>query len=153
MTVHLQDQHFSELSNTTLINLLRLRSEVFVVEQDCVYLDIDGRDQESTTRHIWLQDPSLPQNQQIVACLRLLTDDRLERIGRVVTAQAHRGKGYAARLLEHVLSQSSGPWMLSAQAPLEHWYERFGFQRQGANYLEDGIPHLAMHRASPTQAG
>ncbi|MFK7913825.1 MAG: GNAT family N-acetyltransferase [Pseudomonadales bacterium] len=142
--VQLWDQHFDELTNRVLIGLLQLRSEVFVLEQDCVYLDIDGRDQEPGTRHIWLQD-----GPEIIACLRLLQDDQAQRIGRVVTAQAHRSKGYSAQLIEHTLTHSTGPWVLSAQAQLEHWYQRFGFECCGPGYLEDGLPHVPMHRGIP----
>ena len=142
--VQLRDQHFEELTNTVLIDLLALRSEVFVVEQDCVYQYIDGRDQEPATRHIWLQEGT-----EIVACLRLLQDERVQRIGRVVTARQHRSKGYSAQLIEYTLANSAGPWMLSAQAQLEHWYQRFGFQCCGPGYLEDGIPHLPMQRGVP----
>ena len=143
--VKLCDQHFCELTNTTLIDLLSLRSEVFVVEQNCVYQDIDGRDQEPTTRHIWLQEGAT-----VIACLRLLQDAQTQRIGRVVTAAEQRGKGYSAQLIEYTLAHSSGPWVLSAQAQLEQWYQRFGFVRCGPDYLEDGLPHLPMHKAAPT---
>lgn len=143
--ITLHDRTFGELQSSELIALLRLRSEVFVVEQDCVYLDIDGRDDESATRHIWLQQAP-EDGGVIVACLRLLQDPNAQRIGRVVTAAEHRGNGYAARLLEHSLATSVGPWVLSAQTQLEDWYGQFGFHTNGPGYLEDGLPHLPMRR-------
>lgn len=141
--MQLFDQPFSALSARQLLQLLRLRSEIFVVEQHCIYLDIDGRDEEAATRHIWLEHDGC-----VLACLRLLKNPNELRIGRVVTAPAHRGKGHAARLIEHALDHSSGPWALSAQAQLESWYASFGFRRRGDNYLEDGIPHVLMLRAA-----
>lgn len=141
MKIH--DRLFADLSATQLLGLLQLRSAVFVVEQNCIYQDIDGRDQEHGTRHIWLQS----EHGAIAACLRLLKDPERLRIGRLVTAPEYRGQRCAGRLLDHVLHTSQGPWVLSAQAHLESWYATFGFEREGDNYLEDGIPHVSMARA------
>ncbi|HUF98897.1 MAG TPA: GNAT family N-acetyltransferase [Ilumatobacter sp.] len=141
MTVH--DASFHELSGTQVYAILRLRSEVFVVEQACVYLDPDGRDIESGTRHIWTE-----RGGTIEACLRVLDDGDVRRFGRVATRGSARGTGLAATLIEHALATTVGPWVLDAQAHLAGWYERFGFAVTGAEFDEDGIAHVPMRRAN-----
>jgi len=130
---------FAELSTTTLYELLRLRSEVFVVEQACVYADIDGRDLEPTTRHLWISEGGT-----VAAYLRVLDDGDVLRIGRVVTAATHRHQGLAGRLVEAALATTEGPVVLHAQSYLTAWYEAFGFRADGPEYLDDGIPHVPM---------
>ncbi|MEM1229009.1 MAG: GNAT family N-acetyltransferase [Pseudomonadota bacterium] len=137
----IREARFEEFDPQTLYSLLQLRSEIFVVEQDCVYLDLDGRDTEPQTRHFWIDDGG-----RVLSALRLLRDEHYERIGRVVTAAAARGQGLSSRLLAHTLEASSGPWILSGQLHLAPWYERFGFGARGDDYLEDGIPHICMVR-------
>lgn len=135
------DAAFSDLSADQLYAILALRSEIFVVEQDCVYQDLDGRDREPGARHLWLEE-----NGQVLAALRLLQESSGHRIGRLVTARHARGRGLAAQLIRQALASSEGPWILSGQRHLERWYEGFGFCRQGEDYLEDGIPHVSMLR-------
>lgn len=135
------DSPFPELNVSQLYAILALRSEIFVVEQDCIYQDLDGRDREPGARHLWLEDQG-----QVVAALRLLREAHGHRIGRLVTARHARGRGLAARLIQAALERSAGPWILSGQRHLEQWYEGFGFRRQGEDYLEDGIPHVSMLR-------
>lgn len=120
---------------------LRLRSEVFVVEQACVYLDLDGRDLEPTTTHLWLATP----DGDIAAYLRLMAEPAGgSRIGRVVTAPAHRGRALASQLIEAALERVERPVLLGAQSHLQHVYARHGFLRDGDDYLEDGIWHTPM---------
>ncbi|MFK5690906.1 GNAT family N-acetyltransferase [Ornithinimicrobium sp. LYQ92] len=135
---------FAELDPRTLHDLLRLRVDVFVVEQQCPYPEIDGRDVEPGTRHLWVEVDG-----QVAACLRTLVDaDGARHLGRVATHTGHRGQGYAARLVTEALRLlGDGPVTIEAQAYLEGWYERFGFVRGGPDFLEDGIPHLPMTRA------
>lgn len=139
---------FSELDPATLYALLRLRVDVFVVEQACAYPELDGRDLEPGTRHLWLEDASGP-----VAYLRLLDDCEAgghgtRRIGRVATAASHRSQGLAARLVRAALELCQGPVVLDAQAHLQPWYERLGFVATGAAYMDaDGIPHVPMRLA------
>ncbi len=135
----IHDRRFAELSTTELYDILRLRSEVFVVEQECAYLDPDGLDVEPGTRHVWIGTP-------VAAYLRVLEDDEARRIGRVVTRPTARSAGLAAQLMEHVLDRGDGPWVLDAQSHLTAWYERFGFAVAGGEYLEDGIAHTPMRR-------
>ncbi|HWL41683.1 MAG TPA: GNAT family N-acetyltransferase [Ilumatobacter sp.] len=137
----IHDRAFAELTVAELYDILRLRSEVFVVEQECTYLDPDGRDTDAGTRHVWTGSP-------IDAYLRVLDDGDAHRIGRVVTRPGARSSGLAAQLVEHVLATSAGPWVLDAQSYLTGWYERLGFAVAGAEYLEDGIPHTPMRRAT-----
>lgn len=132
---------FARLDAATLYGLLRLRSQVFVVEQQCAYPDMDGRDVEAATRHLWIEDGDRP-----LAYLRLLRDDDgTFCVGRVVTAPDARGRGLAGSLLRRALEVAVGCDVhLGAQSHLERWYERFGFARTGADYMEDGIPHVPM---------
>jgi ElaA protein len=142
----LHDAVLTELDPATLYRILALRSAVFVVEQDCVYLDPDGRDLEPEARQLWAE-----QDGQLVATLRLLRDaDSRARIGRVATADSARGTGLAARLMERAIELAGGvETVLDAQSYLVDWYARFGFVRYGDEYLEDGIPHVPMRRAHP----
>jgi ElaA protein len=139
----IHDRRFAELTPADLYAILRLRAEVFVVEQECAYLDPDGRDCEPTARHVWIADPG---SGGVAAYLRVLDDGDARRIGRVVTNPAVRSAGHAARLMEHALATTAGPWVLDAQSYLVGWYERFGFSASGAEFLEDGIAHTPMHR-------
>lgn len=128
------------LSLDELYAILMLRSAVFVVEQDCPYLDADGRDLEAGTLHLWLTE-----GVAIVAYLRVLTEpEGGSRIGRVVTAATHRGRRLAGRLLEVALEGAEGPVVLSAQSHLTSLYRRHGFAPDGPEFLEDGIPHTPM---------
>lgn len=140
----------SEISARHLHALLQLRSNVFIVEQDCVYDDIDGLDILETTRHLWMTSATDPDH--VVATLRILRD-RTDpagptAIGRVATGSTHRGNGLAAELMRRALAIIDGPAKLSAQSHLQTWYEGFGFTASGTEYLEDGIPHIAMKRLS-----
>ncbi|WP_224766271.1 GNAT family N-acetyltransferase [Nocardioides campestrisoli] len=144
----LREARFDQLTTAELYALLRLRVDVFVVEQACAYPDIDGRDDEPGTVHVWLE-----QHGEVLAALRVLEDPDATAIGRVVTRADQRGHGYAARLLTAALDRiadrartGTGPRTvrIGAQTYLEHWYARFGFVRTGPDYLEDDIPHLPM---------
>jgi len=133
--------HAADLDPVTLYRILALRAEVFVVEQDCAYLDPDGHDLEPGVLQLWVED-----GHEVVATARLLPEGGGTRIGRVVTAAHARGRGLAARLVEHALASSPGPWVLGAQSHLAGWYGDFGFVVDGDEYLEDGIPHVPMRR-------
>lgn len=131
----------AELDAATLYRILRLRAEVFVIEQACVYLDPDGRDLEPGARQLWIEDAG-----EVVATGRVLDDGGSRRIGRLATAPSHRGRGLAAELLRHFVATSAGPWRLDAQAHLADWYGRFGFEVCGPVYDDDGIDHVPMVR-------
>ena len=132
-----------ELDPATLYRILKLRSDVFVVEQDCAYDDLDGRDLEPDARQLWVE-----RDGEVLATLRLLTDPNGEaRIGRVVTAASARGERLAAALMRRAIELAGGrSVVLAAQSYLEGWYAGFGFARDGAEFVEDGIPHVPMRR-------
>jgi ElaA protein len=133
---------FAALSPHTLYAILRLRAEAFVVEQDCVYLDPDGRDLEPTTRHVWIE-----RDGEVVACARVLAEAEGSSIGRVVCAPAWRSSGLGAAVMGAALEWAARPVALKAQAHLAEWYGRMGFVVCGDVFLEDGIPHVPMVRA------
>lgn len=134
-----------------LYDLLALRSRVFVVEQDCVYLDPDGVDRQAW--HLLGRDA----DGVLQAGLRLV-DPGVKyaepSMGRVVTAPACRGTGLGRQLVAEGLRRGDAAWpghgqRISAQAHLARFYASFGFEGDGPTYLEDGIPHLEMWRAPP----
>jgi ElaA protein len=133
---------FDELDPRTAYSLWQLRNAVFVVEQDCPYLDLDGRDLEPTTRHVWVADAETP-----VAYLRILDGEEGVRIGRVVVAATHRGRRLAETLMRRALELiGDRPSRLDAQSYLAEWYTRFGYRQTGPEFLDDGIPHVPMSR-------
>jgi ElaA protein len=138
----LREAPFAELTPFEVYGLCRLRVDVFVVEQQCPYPELDGRDTEPATEHLWFESDG-----RVLATIRVLDDGGTRAIGRVATAVDARGQGLAARLMEEGIALCGGaPITLGAQAYLEHWYERFGFRRSGPGYVEDGIPHVPMRR-------
>ena len=139
----------ADLDAATLYSLLRLRVDVFVVEQACPYPELDGRDLEPRTRHFWIDDA----DGNVLSTLRLLGEPPLAdgrevfRVGRVCTDRSARGQGLTARLLEAALAEiGDGLCRIEAQAYLTDMYARFGFVTEGVEYLEDGIPHVSMVR-------
>jgi ElaA protein len=135
---------FADLDTTTLYRLLKLRVDVFVVEQECAYPELDGRDTEAGTLHVWAE-----RDGEITGYLRILDDGPQARIGRVLAAKTARGSGLGARLMEQAL-QAIGdrPSVLDAQSHLIQFYERFGYVQSGPSYVEDGIPHTPMQRSA-----
>ncbi|MER5703245.1 GNAT family N-acetyltransferase [Micromonospora sp. NPDC002296] len=144
-TVEARHASFAELDARTFHDLLRLRIDVFVVEQACPYPELDGRDVEPGTRHLWLA-----RGGAVLAYLRILADpDGVARIGRVVVAPYARRGGYAGRLMAEALTVVGGrPCVLEAQSHLTGFYARHGFAVSGPEYVEDGIPHTPMRRES-----
>lgn len=138
---------FADLDARTFHDLLRLRIDVFVVEQACPYPELDGRDVEPDTQHLWLPGDAGP-----LAYLRILADPGgLARIGRVVVAPAARGGGHAGRLMAAALAEvGDRPCVLEAQSHLVAFYARHGFTVSGPEYVEDGIPHTPMQRNTLT---
>jgi ElaA protein len=133
---------FEELDAHTAYRLWALRSQVFVVEQDCPYLDLDGRDTEPSARHLWVEVDEVP-----VSTLRVLEDGPALRVGRVATAGSARGRGLAARLVRAALELAGErDVVLDAQSHLADWYAGFGFVPDGRGFVEDGIPHTPMRR-------
>ncbi|MGY2291528.1 GNAT family N-acetyltransferase [Pseudomonas sp. SDO528_S397] len=149
MTIDWVCKHHNDLGKDQLYALLRLRAEVFVVEQKCVYQDIDGQDLEGDTHHLMAWHDN-----QLVAYLRLLDPDTQGGdvvIGRVIVAPSARGTGLGHVMMEETLRQIDKLWpqmpiFLSAQAHLQGYYGRYGFVVAGEQYLEDDIPHIGMRR-------
>jgi ElaA protein len=133
----------STINTPDLYDALQLRAAVFVVEQDCPYLDPDGRDLEPTTQHLWIRGD----DGGIASYVRVLAEpDGTLRIGRVVTDPAHRGAQRAGQLVDAALEGVTVPVVLAAQSHLTHVYERYGFVPDGDEFLDDGIPHTPMRR-------
>lgn len=137
---------FDELTPRQLYDLLQLRSDVFVVEQACVFLDLDGRDHEPDAEHLWIDD-----DRGVAAALRLLREDGDRwSIGRIVSRADARSRGVAATLVRAGLARLDERGCrtvdIGAQAQLAGWYRGLGFEQHGPRYLEDGILHLPMRR-------
>jgi ElaA protein len=138
---------FDELNTTELYGLLQLRSEIFVVEQACVYLDLDGKDQKAL--HI-----IGTKNDSIVAYTRVFNaGDYLAQpsIGRVLVRDGERKHGYGVDIMKASMRAveerfGENTIVLSAQSYLIRFYNSLGFQEKGGEYLEDGIPHVMMQK-------
>lgn len=132
----------TELTPAQLYEILTLRADVFVVEQDCPYLDPDGRDLLPTTRHLWISG-----EQGIESYLRVLHEGDHYRVGRVVTAQRARNRGLAARLMTEALKTvGDHDSVLDAQTYAQGFYAKFGYVPEGDEFDEDGIMHITMWR-------
>lgn len=131
--------HFDELSARIFHDILRLRLDTFIVEQDCPYHELDGRDILAETVHLWTEADG-----EVISYLRMYPGDGATWIGRVVTAAAHRNRGVGANLMNAALAMASRPVRISAQARLEAWYASLGFVRCGDDFDEDGILHTPM---------
>jgi ElaA protein len=136
---------FDKLSTNELYDILRLRSEIFVVEQNCVYNDLDGLDKAAVHQF-------LKKDGEIVAYSRLLkpgTRFSEYSIGRVVVKQSERGTGLGIQMMEAAKKYILNEWgatkiKISAQSYLQRFYESLGFEIVTEMYLEDGIPHFGM---------
>jgi ElaA protein len=128
-----------ELGPRTLYGILQLRSRVFVVEQECIFLDSDGRDLDPGVLQLWVE-----QSGEVVACARLLPLAGGDELGRIVVASEARGRGLGEALVRKALDVGRPPLYLKAQTRLRDWYERLGFEACGAEFLDDGVPHLPM---------
>jgi ElaA protein len=142
---------FGELPPRTAYDVWRLRQQVFVVEQDCPYPDLDGRDHEDATRHLVLLDRDDSGEDVVVGTLRVLDDGDALRIGRVVVAPAARGRGLAARMMDEAMALCGDRAVrLDAQVGLTAFYAAYGFVVTGPEFEEDGIPHVPMARPVTT---
>ena len=132
----------ADLSVAQLYPLLALRIEVFVIEQNCPYQELDGHDLDPDTRHLWIGSDEVP-----LAYLRLRRDAEAFRIGRVCVAAAARRRGLARRLMEAALAEvGDTECVLDAQTYATDLYAAFGFRPEGAEFLDDGVPHIRMRR-------
>lgn len=138
---------FEQLTTDQLYDIMKLRVDVFVVEQNCPYPELDGHDKAQDVHHVIAYDKG-----SLMAYLRLLpagTTYDCVSIGRVITAEAARGKGMGNILLTQGLAYAEQLWPgqdieIGAQSHLQSYYGRFGFEPSSDEYLEDGIPHIDM---------
>jgi ElaA protein len=136
---------FAELDGATVFAIARLRQEVFVVEQECAYPDLDDYDLDAETVHFWVEGDSPT---EAVATLRVLRNGGDWKIGRVCTALSARGTGLSAEVFGAAMD-FLGPEAevtLGAQTYAAGFYRRFGFAEEGEEYDEDGIMHIEMRR-------
>ncbi|MFK7813784.1 MAG: GNAT family N-acetyltransferase [Maribacter sp.] len=144
---NISTKSFDQLNTNELYNILQLRSEIFVVEQDCVYQDLDGKDQKAL--HI-----IGTKNDKVVAYTRIFkAGDYLAQasIGRVVVAAGERKHGFGLDIMKASIKAVEENFnetsiALSAQTYLKSFYNSLGFIEEGGEYLEDGIPHVMMVR-------
>ncbi len=141
-TLHYTTSTWNHLNAYAAHDILRLRSEIFVVEQDCVYQDIDGLDLDAL--HCMIHQDGI-----LVAYARILEREARLAIGRVVVRQSHRASGIGRALMLYTLDQCRVTYdhreiELSAQCYIQSFYESLGFVAEGESYLEDGIPHIHM---------
>ncbi len=144
-------QPFEQLTPAQLYSILRLRAEVFVIEQQCIYLDPDGLDTQALHLGAWAGD-------QLMAYARLLPPGARAPepvISRVITAPIARGIGLGHKLNRHALRQMAQAWpgqdvTLFAQAHLQAFYAQAGFVGVGDEFDEDGIPHREMRSPPPS---
>ena len=139
---------WSELSTTELYSILKLRTDVFFVEQRIDEEELDWRDTEETTEHLWIAD-----DQGTASYLRIIVDPEpthqgaRHSFGRVVTRADRRGHGLSSILIREVLAtHGHEPFVLHAQEYIAPLYAKFGFVAFGETYVEAGIPHISMYR-------
>ena len=136
--------NISTMDPIVLYKILQIRTDVFVVEQNCPYPELDGRDLEPDSEQVWVTV-----DDEIAGTIRILQDSDALRIGRVVVAAKHGGTGVARELFTYALERcanidADSKLVLDAQAPLQDWYGSFGFKPVGEIFMEDGIPHITM---------
>lgn len=141
---------FADLPARTAYEVWRLRQQVFVVEQDCPYPDLDGRDLEGTTRHVVLLEDEGPEP-AVVGTLRVLDDGDWARIGRVAVAAGARGRGLAVLMMDAAMTLCGDREVrLDAQTGLTAFYAGYGFEVTGPEFDDDGVMHVPMRRAATT---
>ena len=136
---------FQQLEPEELYKLLQLRSEIFVVEQECIFLDLDGKDQKALHALGW-------EGNELVAYARIFGPGDYfpeASIGRVAVRETFRGRGLGIQIMQESIAAAKNRFgiskiTLSAQKYLEHFYADLGFISEGEEYLEDGIPHIRM---------
>ena len=144
-----KQKKWEELNKKNLHEILLVRSEVFIVEQKCVYQDIDNKDPKAI--HLYGKIKN-----KIVAYSRIFNEGDFYKeisFGRALVLKNQRGKGLGDELVQKSIEIIKGNWpnkkvKISAQAHLNNFYKKHGFIEKGKEYLEDGIPHVSMERFS-----
>ncbi len=139
--MNIEIARFDELDAETLYQIVKLRIDCFVVEQDCPYHELDNKDKEAI--HFYIKE-----GEKVISYLRLMVKDQNRaQIGRIATDSNHRGKGLAGSLIKssfEVLDENIEIVYLHGQTHLQQYYESFGFVKKSEPYKEDGIPHIDM---------
>ena len=143
--MRLEVKAWNQLSRKEINDIFSLRSEVFVIEQECIYQDVDGKDEKAD--HVLLFV-----NNELVGYTRVFNEKiyfKEASFGRAVVKKNFRGEGYGNLLvkksLEHLKTNKQSPIKISAQSHLKEFYSSHGFVVKGEEYMEDGIPHTAMY--------
>ena len=143
--MRLEVKAWDQLSRKEINDIFSLRSEVFVIEQECIYQDVDGKDEKAD--HVLLII-----NNELVGYTRVFNENiyfKEASFGRAVVKKNHRGEGYGHLLveksLEYLKTNKQSPIKISAQSHLKEFYSSHGFVAKGEEYMEDGIPHTAMY--------
>ncbi|MEW6991112.1 GNAT family N-acetyltransferase [Colwelliaceae bacterium 6441] len=153
--MHWHIKTFAQLTLDELYDALKLRIDVFVVEQTCYYPDLDNLDRHPDTLHIF----SYNENNEMIAYLRILAKGQCYQeypaIGRVIIAKQARGNGIAHQLIKQAMNTCHRVFpqqviKISAQEHLEGFYNQHGFTKCSEMYLEDGIPHISMLQTKST---
>ena len=145
---------WKDITRDEWYGLVRLRVDVFVVEQDCPYSDLDGKDLRAW--HVWKEGEDVAKGTAMLACARVLgpgVSYAEPSIGRVSTRRDRRSEGLGKELMQRSIEVCERTWpgqdiRISAQCYLEGWYGELGFAPVGEPYLEDGIPHIQMLRSA-----
>lgn len=145
-----ENRSFNDLDVSTLYAILKIRQEVFIVEQTCPYLDADGQDAQA--QHLFARSDT----GKLLAYARVFLptpEKPYSRIGRVLSTGSKRGSGLGKQLMQRAIAfiQERAPHQpirLSAQTYLRDFYASYGFMEVGDEYLEDDIPHIDMERAA-----
>ncbi len=145
MSINMEIKAFDELSTLQLYSILKLRNEVFIVEQNCPYLDCDNKDISAFHILMW-------ENEQIVSYARILPPgvsyNGYSSIGRVLTKSTHRRKNFSRKIMNEAIAfcetSFQEPIQISAQLYLKEFYESLGFIVSSSPYLEDDILHISM---------
>jgi ElaA protein len=142
----------ADLDPVTLYALLRLRVDVFVVEQQTAFPELDGRDLEPRARHYWLGGQGNPE--PVLGCVRLVKEpDGGYRIGRLCVRRDVRGHRLSRRLMDAVLAEvGDGQCVADSQLYLVDFYERYGFVRTGESFDTEGVEHVSMRRVKREHA-
>jgi len=146
-TVEWQSYSFKQLNTLQLYDILKLRVNVFVVEQHCPYPELDDNDTHPKTIHLLAY-----RTENLIAYARLLPPGSVHTeasIGRIVVQETERRKGLGSLLVKKSINEVNRQWQdmdikISAQAYLQNFYEQLGFKKVSEVYLEDDIPHIAM---------
>lgn len=141
---------FNELTTLELYAILQLRAAVFVVEQNCPYQDIDGKDKVSFHLMAWLGNELMAYTRSVPPGISFEEAS----IGRVITSPQYRGKGAGITLMEKSIAHTLASYQtntikIGAQLYLKKFYSGFGFEQCSDTYLEDGIPHIEMLLVNP----